>query len=198
MTHSVEIPRIAALNGEQLRHALLSQLQQRDLESCLILAYRFNDFDLVAGPSARGRSTGLFRLLERSVSDGVALTMVTRDPLSERETPLPVLRAWWRTLGQLRHAGADIRVHPALHAKVYLFRSRGERTLYAVGSSNMTHQGLGYRWAECNVRGYHPLEYALVQRQAQMIASHPKTEALASWEVRLRKTDPRLAKSVFT
>jgi hypothetical protein len=184
------IPRIAAVDGEALRRLILGQLRQRELTRCVIVAYRFNDFDLEAGPTVRNRPTSLIRLLERACMDGVALTMLTRDPLSEVGTPIHVVRAWHESLLRLRKAGAAIRIHPVLHAKVYLFQLAGGRSFYAVGSSNLTYQGLGYRWAECNVRGYHPAEYELVARHIGAILQHRSVGTLDEWEAALRRSRP--------
>ena len=198
MIASHSLPHIAALDGEMLRRNLLAQLQHPELESCLILAYRFNDFDLVAGPKVRNRPTSLFRLLERACRDGVRLTFMSRDPMSEPDPSVGLVRAWLGATRRLAAAGANVHVHPSLHAKVYLFGRRGALTMYAVGSSNLTFQGMGYNWAECNVRGYHPAEYELVLRYAAGLTVQRQVATLDQWEQKFRReATPGFVKQVL-
>ena len=181
------VPRIAALDGEALRRSILAQLQHPELERCLILAYRFNDFDLIAGPRVRNKPTSLLTLLERACRDGVDLTFMSRDPLSERDPQVALVRNWLSSVRRLMAAGAKIRIHPSLHAKVYLFARRGALTMFAVGSSNLTYQGMGYSWAECNVRGFHSAEYDLVLRHAAGLTVQAQVSTLDEWETSFRR-----------
>jgi hypothetical protein len=127
------------------------------------------------------------KLLERACLQGVSLTMLVRDPLTERDTPMHVVRMWRDSLRRLTTAGATIRVHPHLHAKVYLFELSGGRTLFAVGSSNLTFQGMGFRWAECNVRGFHGAEFELVSRHAGGVMQQRLVATLDEWEAIARR-----------
>ena len=180
-------PRLTAIDGEQLRHALLSQLQQPYLSRITIVSYHYNDFDLVMGPRhPRGSGTALVRLLERAASAGIPLTLVTRDALVETKRPRG-FQDWYDGLKRLHLAGATVRLHPSLHAKVYLFESEGNRYFFSVGSSNLTHQGMGYLWAECNVKGNHEGEYELVLRRAAQIATERESIDFASWDATARR-----------
>jgi len=181
-----EPPRIAALDGGQLRRQLLGQLQQPYLRRALILAYRYNDFDLQSGDRPTSTS-GLIRLLERAALNKVDLTFVTRDPLADSDSPAD-LGTWYRGLQRLAQAGATVRLHPALHAKVYLLESEGERYFFAVGSSNLTYQGMGRRWSECNVRGYHAGEYDLVFRHAARLGFESGARDFGNWDIAFRKS----------
>lgn len=187
----VDPPHIAAIDGEALRRELLGQLQRPDLAKVTILAYRYNDFDLGSGrPQRAFARTGLISLLERALtSQQVSVTLVTRDPTSEREWPtdLPI---WYANLSRLYRAGAEIRLHPALHAKVYLMETSDSRCFFAVGSSNLTYQGMGARWSECNVRGFHDGEFELVRRHAHKLAWESGCTDFRTWESLLRR-NPR-------
>ncbi len=126
------------------------------------------------------------------------MTFVARNPLSERGTPSHVIRDWRRGLGRLSRAGAKIRVHPSLHAKVYVFKRRGDQLMFAVGSSNLTYQGMGFSWAECNVRGYHPAEWELVDRHALGVTRQHGVTDLDAWDAILRRSgDVALIDDVF-
>lgn len=186
---SVDPPHIAAIDGELLRRELLGQLQRPYLAKVTILAYRYNDFGLDSGrPEHAFAGTGLIRLLERVASSGVDLTLVTRDPTKEREWPtdLPV---WYAGLARLARAGANVRLHPSLHAKVYLMESSDRRCFFAVGSSNLTYQGMGARWSECNVRGFHDGEYELIRRHAFKLAWESGCTDFRTWQALLRRND---------
>ena len=91
-------------------------------------------------------------------------------------------------LGRLAGAGAKIRIHPSLHAKVYVFKRKGEQQMFAVGSSNLTFQGMGFSWAECNVRGYHPVEWELVDRHALGVTRQKGVTDLDEWDALLRRS----------
>jgi PLD-like domain len=182
-----EPPHIAALDGNELRRGLLSQLQQPYLKRALILAYRYNDFDLQSGARGSMAQTGLIRLLEKAALNRVDLTVVTRDPLDDHEFPSD-FGIWYAGLRRLTRAGATVRLHPRLHAKVYLLESEGDRFFFAVGSSNLTYQGMGQRWAECNVRGFHANEFDLVLRHAARLSYESGARDFGNWETALRRS----------
>jgi hypothetical protein len=185
---SQEPPHIAAVDGNELRRNLLSQLQQPYLEKALILSFRYNDFDLASG--RRGSplaSTGLIRLLEKAAVNKVQVTVVTRDPFAERDLPRDFPH-WYAGLRRLVRAGVEVRLHPELHAKVYLLQSGGGRFYFAVGSSNLTFQGMGQRWAECNVRGYHSGEFELVSRHATKLSFESGARDFQTWETTMRRS----------
>jgi hypothetical protein len=185
----VEAPHISGADGAQVRALLLSQLQSPYLQRGVVLAFQYNDFDLVAGPAVgAGGTAGLVRLLERAVLNGADFTFVTRDPMSAGKAPHAGFADWYRGLERLHIAGADVRLHPRLHAKVYLFQSADDRCAFAVGSSNLTHQGMGFKWAECNVRGFHPAEYENVLRATQRIVADKDCKAFPVWDALLRRS----------
>lgn len=181
-------PHIAAVDGTRLRQDLLGQLHQPYLERCLILAFRYNDFDLRSG--RQGHTAGpahLVRVLERIALNNVDVTVVTRDPTREPDMAHH-FEGWYAGLRRLHYAGVKIRLHPTLHAKVYLLESSGDLSFFAVGSSNLTYQGMGMRWAELNVRGYHPGEFELVRRKALELVNDPKAADFADWDTIFRRS----------
>jgi hypothetical protein len=186
-TAAADAPHVAAVDGNQLRRNLLSLLQYPYLERVTILSFRYNDFDLQSGRKGSNATTNLLRLLERAASNNVDVTVVTRDPFGERDLPTD-FRLWYLGLRRLVQAGATVRLHPRLHAKVYLLESQGGRCYFAVGSSNLTFQGMGMKWAECNVRGYHPGEYELVQRHAAKLSFESGAQDFQTWERTMRRT----------
>lgn len=185
----VDPPHLAAIDGNRLRTYLLSQLQYPYLENGLILSYRYNDFDMVAGRPRPNSSTSLVNLLVKALTNGVAITLLTRDPYTDA-APLSgaPLKAWYQGLRRLDQAGAIVKLHPSLHAKVYLFQSQGSLFFFAAGSSNLTYQGMGAVWTECNIRGYHPADFAELQRRSMAILNDTKAETLAQWESRMRRS----------
>jgi PLD-like domain len=187
-TGAAEAPHIAAVDGNELRRNLLSLLQWPYLRKAVILSFRYNDFDLQSGrKDTRSATTNLVRLLERAAMNNVDLTVVTRDPFGERDLPTD-FHLWYSGLLRLVRAGATVRLHPALHAKVYLLQSDGGRSYFAVGSSNLTFQGMGQRWAECNVRGYHSGEYELVFRHAMKLSFESGAQDFHAWERTMRRS----------
>lgn len=188
MTETFE-SRIAACDGRVLNAKLLGRLASPDLERITILVYRYHDFDFRnPGTSPKSR-TGLVSMLTRAAQRGVKVTFVTRDPLTES----PVLRgnaafSWYKGLQSLADFdGVDVFIHKSLHAKVYLVRSTDDRVFYSVGSSNLTYQGMGFRWAECNVLGYSMPEYREVEKEVKRIIVSSDTSELQDWARRARK-----------
>ena len=193
MQKYVDSPHIAAIDGELLRRELLGQLQRPYLAKITILAYRYNDFEMDAGtPRPTIARTGLIKLLERAASSGVDLTLVTRDPTKEKDWPTD-LAIWYSGLDRLARAGATVRLHPSLHAKVYLMESSDKRCFFAVGSSNLTYQGMGARWSECNVRGFHDGEYELIRRHTFKLAYESGATDWRTWQALLRRSERGLA-----
>src|SRR5688500_18973916 len=122
---SVPLPSgFTASDGRGLLTKLLGQLRSPYLSRIVAGSYRYNDFDLVTGRRASENSaSGLVRLLEQQLGLGVPVTVVTCDPFEDNMDPLQgnALRGWYQGLKRLRDAGASVRLHPKLHAKVYLF-----------------------------------------------------------------------------
>jgi phosphatidylserine/phosphatidylglycerophosphate/cardiolipin synthase-like enzyme len=180
-------PTFSATDGKGLVSRLLSQLRSPYLTKVVAVSYRYNDFDLQSGRRASVNSpSGLVRLLEQQLALGVGVTVVTCDPFEDDMDPLRgnALRGWYQGLQRLRTAGATVKLHPKLHAKVYLFEAQGNRRFFAVGSSNLTSAGMGFRWSECNVSGYHDAEYIEIQHQVERIIAERDVELLDEWERR--------------
>lgn len=187
-------PHIAAIDGLQLRRSLLAQLQKPRLQSVHVVSYWYNDFDLISGRKDSPAATGLVRLLERVALDGARVVVITRDPMGSNRrvdpSDLPSdLPSWYRGLRRLLSAGVDVRLHPTLHAKAYLMESAGGQYFFAVGSSNLTFQGMGEKWAECNVRGFIGSEYELVLRNVQGLSVERGARDFQTWDSENRRTD---------
>jgi len=189
VVHSADfVPRIAAKDGAGLRILLHGQLGHPEVRKITILSYRYNDFDFVSGRVGNGGPNALGRLLLNRIRDDVSLTLVTGDPF-EGEDRLceKKFQLWWTPLHQLHKDGATVKIHPRLHAKVYLFESQDDRKFYAVGSSNLTQQGMGFQWAECNVVGYHGIDFSDVTKRVAAIVNDQLAEPLDDWVRRKRR-----------
>ena len=181
-------PRVSACNGRVLNTKLLGRLTAPDLEEITILVYRYHDFDFRRGRFSPQSRTGLINSLCRAAERGVNITFVTRDPFTESPMSHDQAFAWYKGLQTLAACeGAEVLIHNSLHAKVYLVKSIDDRVFYAVGSSNLTFQGMGGRWAECNVVGYSSLEYAEVEKEVMRIINGRDTSDLDDWARKARK-----------
>ena len=184
--------RITACDGRALNVKLGGRLRSSNLEQVIIVAYRYNDFDFDNGRISQSSRAGLINTLCRAALRGVKITFVTRDPLSD--SPSQGFRgdsanSWYRGLKRLSECeGVTVLVHKSLHAKVYLMRSAGNQVFYAVGSSNLTLQGMGFRWAECNVLGYSEPEYLEVEKEVMRIIGGSGTSDLQHWALNASKT----------
>ncbi len=183
-------PRIAAFDGKGLVTRILGQLRSPYLRRVVAVSYRYNDFDMERGARASaGSSNGLVMLLQKALENGASVTVMTSNPFSDPDTlPSQPLRRWYQGLKRLRDGGAVVKIHPQLHAKVYLFESEGHAPFFAVGSSNLTWQGMGFLWAECNAGGYHEAEFEVVDRQVAKLIMEKGVEALDDWERGMRRT----------
>ena len=177
-------PTFSATGGEGLVSRLLSQLRSPYLRTIIAVSFRYNDFDLQSGRQASVNSpSGLIRLLEQQLALGVVVTVVTSDPFGDDIDPLraKMVQRWHQGLQRLQTAGATVKIHPKLHAKVYLFEGDGERRFFAVGSSNLTSAGMGFRWSECNISGYHDAEYNEVRHKVEKIVAERDVKLLDEW-----------------
>jgi len=158
------------------------------------LTYRYHDFDYRTGIRNPTSREGLINTLFRAARNGATIQFVTRDPFAENDPMPPQEKTfWYRGLRTLSDVGVSVRLHKSLHAKVYLIRLGGERWFYAVGSSNLTRQGMGWRWVECNVVGESATDYGVVEKEVIKINSPNKTESLDEWELRSRRSPEGLA-----
>ena len=95
---------------------------------------------------------------------------------------------WYRGLKRLAAVdGTRVLIHKSLHAKVYLVKRGDDKVFYAVGSSNLTYQGMGFRWAECNVVGYTRSEYQVVEKQVGVIINSRDILDLSAWKLEVSR-----------
>lgn len=181
--------RIMACGGDVLGRKLIGRLQSPHLEHVTVLTYRYHDFDFHSGKKHTNRRGSLINVLSRAAQYGTTIQFVTRDPFGEDPMSSEEKAFWYRGLRLLAdHEGVTVKLHRSLHAKVYLVRLEGNRRFFAVGSSNLTLQGMGWRWAECNVVGEVLTDYMVVEKEVARIATDNKVETLDEWERRLRRT----------
>lgn len=186
-TTTQEVARIQATGGvEFAQRILLAQLMRHDLKKVIIIVFRYQDFDLVGRQQSRGSPTDVIRLLTQLRDTGTDVTFVTRDPFaynwSSTEFSRPDQYAWYRGLQELEEVGATVKLNPNVHAKVYLFESETGSCCYAVGSSNLTVQGM-FKWAELNISGYHGADYLVVKARAYQIINDQRSTTFAHWEM---------------
>ena len=184
----VELPhRIMACDGLILNRKLSGWLKDPTTKEITIVVYRYHDLDFYSGRIASNAQSGLINDLVRAAARGVKLTFVTRDPLTDGSAQMSGRSAsgWYRGLKRLAAIdGTRVLIHKSLHAKVYLIKRVDEKVFYAVGSSNLTYQGMGFRWSECNVVGYTQSEYQAVENQVGGIINDRDTLNLSSWKLK--------------
>ena len=178
--------RIMACDGLILNRKLNGWLKDPTTKEITIVVYRYQDLDFNAGRIALNPQSGLINDLVKAADRGVKLTFVTRDPLTDGVDRMNdrAVSGWYRGLKRLAAVdGTRVLIHKSLHAKVYLVKRVDDRVFYAVGSSNLTYQGMGFRWAECNVVGYTQSEYQVVERQVGAILNSRDTLDLTAWKL---------------
>ena len=187
----VELPqRIQACDGWVLNRKLNGWLKDPATSAITIVVYRYHDLDWNLGRVAQHGQAGLISDLANAADRGVSLTFVTRDPLSSGSEPMETrsARGWYQGLKRLSMiSGTRVLIHTSLHAKVYLVERRDGKVFYAVGSSNLTYQAMGFRWAECNVIGYTRPEYEEVEKRVGNILQDRGNLDLAGWKLKVSK-----------
>jgi len=182
--------RIMACDGWILNRKLIGWLKDNTTMEITIVVYRYHDLVFDAPRIASTGQQGLIHALAKAADRGVQLTFVTRDPLTDNADPMrpEAISGWYRGLKRLAQIeGTRVLIHNNLHAKIYLVKRGDEKVFYAVGSSNLTYQGMGFRWEECNVVGYSPLEYQEVEKQVGRIISGREILGLAEWKLKASK-----------
>ena len=182
--------RIMACDGWGLNQKLRGWLKSESTQEITIAVYRYHDLDWNVGRLALNEQSGLINDLAKAADRGVKLTFVTRDPLTDGAETLQgrAITIWYRGLSKLAAMdGTRVMIHNSLHAKVYLAKGVGNRFFYAVGSSNLTSPGMGFRWVECNVLGYTQSEYQEVEKQVGSIINSRGILDLAAWKLKVSK-----------
>jgi phosphatidylserine/phosphatidylglycerophosphate/cardiolipin synthase-like enzyme len=182
--------RIMACDGLSLNWKLNGWLKAPTTREITIVVYRYHDLDFNSGRISSNAQSGLINDLVKAANRGVKLTFVTRDPLTDRVDRMNVrgISEWYKGLKRLALIdGTRVLIHNSLHAKVYLAKQVNDKFFYAVGSSNLTYQGMGFRWSECNVVGYTQSEYQEVEKQVGRIINGREALDLFAWKLRLSK-----------
>ena len=150
------------------------------LSKATIISFNMHDYDFWGNGF-------LSSLLVRQIAYGAQITVMTTPPPGnngKRDT----FRRKLRLLEDLDKNGADVYVHPDLHAKAYLFQDDNDSAMVIVGSPNLTDRGFG-------TRGTHTpnlLELALLTTDRVVYSStekligtdligHPGTLNFATW-----------------
>lgn len=183
-------PRIGACDGAGLRNKVLAQLRNPQLETATFISFRYNDFDFLTGKVGGGGNNALVELVTRAALNGARIRVITRDPFSDADgfATSVAFKNWYHGIGRMVKAQIEVGIHPTLHSKLYLFKQKNEKRFYAIGSSNLTAQGLGFGWVECNAFGYHGSDYLVLDQAAVRISRDRRTEDWRRWDRRLRKS----------
>jgi len=182
-------PRIGACDGAGLRIKILAQLRNPLLESATFISFRYNDFDFLTGKVGGGGNNALVELATKAALNGARIRVITRDPFSDADgfATSPAFKNWYLGIGRMVKAQIDVGIHPTLHSKLYLFKQNNERRFYAIGSSNLTAQGLGFGWLECNAFGYHRSDYLVLDQAAGRISEDRRIEDWSVWDRRCKR-----------
>ena len=158
------IPRATAIDGPTLAKLLLDWIQRPTLKVATLVTFAFDPrFRWWAEPSSEGRVIGA---LERAASACRVRIVTDLWQITGTESIQQEKR---RSLERLQRAGAEVLVHHAVHAKVYLLEDE-TRVCWVVGSSNLTAGGLREN-CEINMRGFHPDDYRQVRHTVESIVS---------------------------
>jgi phosphatidylserine/phosphatidylglycerophosphate/cardiolipin synthase-like enzyme len=147
-----DTPRFAPVSAEGLGRLLLAWLHRPQLTGVTLVAFAIEpNVSVPAKPQRFNILDGVERLLP-----DVSVTVVTASPDDPRRA---------ERLRRLAAAGANVFIHPTLHAKVFLFEE-DSRVCWVVGSSNLTAGGVA-RNEELNLRGFHREDFKQVAEAAR-------------------------------
>lgn len=109
----------------------------RLLTKATIISFNMQDYDFWGNGL-------LSNLLLRQLAYGAQITVMTTPPPGNNGKK-ESFRRKLRLLEELDSKGADVYVHPHLHAKAYLFQDDSSAEMVIVGSPNLTSRGFGTR-----------------------------------------------------
>ena len=107
----------------------------RMLSRATIISFNMQDYDFWGNGY-------LSDLLVRQLAYGAQITVMTTPPPGNSGRRR-AFREKLRLLEQLVKYGANVYVHPQLHAKAYLFQDDRNAEMVIVGSANLTSRGFG-------------------------------------------------------
>lgn len=180
---------IATWDGVKLGRRLNAYLRDPHVTSLFFVTYRYHDFDPQTGKKLDLGPNSIIKKIGEIASSGAQVTFVTRDPTTD-ENPLNTKEAnlWMKGLEYLSKQGASVYIHSSLHAKVYAVEREEDNVFFSVGSSNLTKQGMGYKWSECNIVSWNLMQYADLKKEIYRILSDKKNiSTLREWNRKSRR-----------
>ena len=105
------------------------------LNKATIISYNMQDYDFWGNGVLSDH-------LIRQLANGAQITVMTTPPPGKSGTKKAFKRKLL-LLEELDRKGADVYVHPDLHAKAYLFQDSQNAEMVIVGSPNLTSRGFG-------------------------------------------------------
>ena len=132
------VPVVTPVLGEDVAQEVLQWIGVfRSLSKATIVSYSMQDYDFWGNGV-------LSDLLVRQLAHGARITVMTTPPQGKSGRNQEFRRKL-RLLEDLDKKGAEVYVHPDLHAKAYLFEDDRDDAMLIVGSPNLTEQGFGTR-----------------------------------------------------
>lgn len=107
----------------------------RLLSKATIISFNMQDYDFWGNGS-------LSHLLIRQLAYGAQITVMTTPPPGNNGKN-EGFRQKLQLLEELDQKGAEVYLHPDIHAKAYLFQDSQNSEMVIVGSSNLTSRGFG-------------------------------------------------------
>ena len=136
-THSNSPIVIPAL-GEDVAKEVLQWIGAfRLLSSAIIISYNMQDYDFWGNGI-------LTALLTKQLAFGAKITVMTTPPPG-KNGKAKRFREKLQLLEELDQKGAEVYLHPDIHAKAYLFRDSQDSEMVIVGSPNLTSRGFGVK-----------------------------------------------------
>ena len=135
MSSTDTAPAVTPVLGGDVANEVLQWIGAfRSLAKATIVSYGLQDYDF-------GGQRVLSELLRRQIAYGARVTVMTTPPQGSGRG-----QDFRRKLGLLEELdknGADVYVHPDVHAKAYLFEDNASGAVVIVGSPNLTAPGFG-------------------------------------------------------
>lgn len=154
------IPNVTPVLGDAVAKEVLQWIGAfRLLNRATIISYGMQDYEFWGNGF-------LSDLLIKQLANGAQITVMTTPPPGTSGNN-QAFKDKLMLLEELDKRGANIFVHPHLHAKAYLFKDSKDAEMVIVGSPNLTRRGFGTKGLnEANL-----LELALLTEDSHVYAS---------------------------
>ena len=163
MQANSSIPVITPALGDDVAKEVLQWIGTfRLLSSATIISYNMQDYDFWGNGF-------LSHLLIRQLAYGAQITVMTTPPPGKNGKNL-AFRSKLQLLEDLDQKGAEVYLHPDLHAKAYLFQDSQESEMVIVGSPNLTSRGVWHH----RVDHAGPSRVSFVDRGSTRVLIHIK------------------------